>query len=264
MENKITNVLITGGSSGIGSALVRAFAKSGYTVWFTYNSGESHANQLIESLPNSKVTAFQFDQGKVDTHGKLISQLPGPIHILINNAAVGTKTVEKIALTHESQDEALMRINALGPLWLTSLIVPLMKKQGSGKIIFISSVDGGITHFPGARFSDGMSKAALTHYAKQLASELVDQPIDVYGICPGATETPMFSASTLANLSQEQKQAFMKNMPGGRLIDPIEIANLALFLSSPAGRILRGSTLDASLGLGNNPFSIHANRKKKE
>lgn len=264
MENSMKNVLITGGSSGVGAALVRAFATNGFSVWFTYNSGESRAHQLINSLPDTKVVAFQFDQGNEEEHDQLIKKIAVPIQILINNAAVGTKTVEKVAKTYESQDEALIRINALGPLWLTSRILPHMKKQRSGKILFISSVDGGITHFPGARFSDGMSKAALTHYAKQLASELVDHSIDVYTICPGATETPMFSASTLANLSEQQKQDFLKSLPAGRLVDPTEIANLALFLSSAAGKILRGATLDASLGLGNNPFSIHANRKQKE
>ena len=128
MENKMTNVLITGGSSGIGSALVEAFAKKGYSVWFTYNLGEARSKLLIDSLPDTKVQAFQFDQGKISDHGKLLQQLPGPVHILINNAGVGTKTVEKVAATQESQDEALMRINALGPLWLTSRILPQMKK----------------------------------------------------------------------------------------------------------------------------------------
>lgn len=257
------NVLITGGSSGIGKALVEAFAKNDYNVWFTYRSGKDRADKIIKSIPKGSLTAIELDQAVPESIDALLKQLPPRIDVLINNAGLGTKTVEKLASVQEAQDEAFFKANALGPLWLTMKLLPGMKKNGSGKILFISSVDGGITHFPGARFADGMSKAALTHFAKHLAAELVDEPIDIYAICPGATDTPMFAASTLTALSATEKQALFNTLPGKRLVDPNEIAELALFLCSKSGSLLRGTVIDASLGLGNNPFAIHAKRKKK-
>jgi len=257
------NVLITGGSSGIGEAMVKAFAEQGYAVWFTYRSGKNRAENLVKILSQFSVTALELDQSKPESITELLRQLPGKIDILINNAAVGTRTVEKIAKTEDSQDMAFFQVNAIGPLWLTMKILPTMKKDGSGKIIFVSSVDGGVTHFPKARYADGMSKAALTHFVKQLAAELVSDPIDIYAICPGATETPMFTASTLAKLSDQERQNFLSSLPGKRLIDPDEIARLALFLCSKEGALLRGSVIDASMGLGNNPFSVHSMRGKR-
>lgn len=250
------NVLITGGSSGIGSAMVEAFARQGYNVWFTYNRGEERAQQLISSLSQFNVRAFQLDQGNPQSIDALLTELPGSVHILINNAGLGTKTVETYAPTSQLQDQGLMVVNSLGPVWLTSKILPRMREQGFGTIIFISSVDGGITAFPGARYADGMSKAAMTHFARQLSIENADQPIDVYTVCPGATETPMFQASTLSRMTADQRRLFEQSLPRGRLIDPTEIADVALFLSSPVGRILRGQILDASMGLGSNPSAI--------
>ena len=256
------NVLITGGSSGIGYALVETFAKAGYNVSFTYRSGKERADALKKVLADYQISVVEFDQSKADSIDRLLKQIPGGIDILVNNAAVGTKTVERITMDRAMQDETFFKVNALGPLWLTERVLPSMKANGFGKIIFISSVDGGITHFPGARYADGMSKAALTHLAKHLASELVDDPIDVYAICPGAADTPMFAASTLDKLSDKERQDLLASLPGKRLVQPKEIADLALFLCSPSGSVLRGSILDASLGLGNNPFSIHTKRKK--
>ena len=217
----------------------------------------------MKSLPKGTVSAFELDQSDPKNIDDFLKQLPGKVDILINNGALGTKTVKKIAHTFESQDETFFKVNTLGPLWLTTKILPMMKESGFGKIVFISSVDGGITYFPGARHADGMSKAAITHFAKHLAAELTDSPIDVYAVCPGATDTPMFTASTLANLSAKQREAFCKSLPGGRLISPKEIAALTLFLCSSNGSLLRGAVLDSSMGLGNNPFSIHMKRKKK-
>lgn len=208
------------------------------------------------------VSGFHLDQAAESNINELIKKLPEQVDILINNAAVGTKTVEKIANTYSIQDETFFKVNTLGPLWLTSKILPAMKKSGFGKILFISSVDGGVTHFPGARYADGMSKAAISHFAKHLASELTNDPIDVYCICPGATDTPMFAASTLSKMNPEQRKEFCESLPGGRILKPQEIADLVLFLCSEAGKILRGSILDASMGLGNNPFTVHMKRKK--
>ncbi len=262
--NKASNktVFITGGSSGIGESLVNQFAQAGYQVFFSYNHGETQSKRLVKLLSKYSVQAIQMDQGDIKSIDKAISLLPKNLDILILNAAVGTKTVENYENKFEDQDIALMKINALGPLWLTTRLLPRLKTQKPSKIIFISSVDGGINYFPGARYADGMSKAALTQFARQLASEHTHDPVDVFTVCPGATETPMLQASQLNSLSKDERKLFCDALPAKRLISTTEVAELVLFICSPAGQILRGTVIDASLGLGNNPSVIKRTKSK--
>ncbi|UCD74651.1 MAG: SDR family oxidoreductase [Phycisphaerales bacterium] len=245
--------LVTGGSSGIGAALVRAFAETGHAVWFTYNRGKSRAEELASSLADRDVRAFQLDLGDWESHRQLLTDLPGPVDILVSNAGLGSKTVEHYAETAQEQDAALLHVNATGTLRLTQAILPQMRQRGFGKIVIISSVGGGITQFPGFRLADGMSKAALAHLGRQLAAEMAHEPIDVFTVCPGAVDTPMFRQSTLDHLSVQDRAALISSLPDQRLIEPEEIAELVLWLCSPAARVLRGAVLDASLGLGTNP-----------
>lgn len=249
------NVLITGGSSGIGTELVRQFAQAGDRVIFTYFRGEERARQLAEELKDYQVEHHLFELGNLSSHRDLLSLLP-PIDVLINNAALGTKTVENMSSIEEEQDEIMLRVNALGPLWLTQALLPKMEENDYGKIVFFSSVGGGITQVPGFRLSDEMSKAAVAHLGRQMAVELSYSPVDVFTVCPGATDTPMFQASTTNKLSPEEKAAFLRRLPGRRMIEPIEIARLCFNLCEPFSQVLRGTVIDASLGLGAYPGSI--------
>ncbi len=256
-ENNIQkNVLITGGSRGIGSALVTRFANAGYTVWFTYCKGKKSAQQLVDSFPNRNVQAFELDLGDWMSLQNLLQALPEPVDILINNAALGTGTVKELIQEPHLQDQALLQVNAVGTLWLTQEILPVMRERKYGKIIFISSVGGGITQFPGFRLADSMSKAAIAFLSKQLAAELSHEPIDIFTICPGATKTPMLEASLLNGLSANDTQALYNSLPGCRLIEPDEIAEIALFVCTEKAKVLRGAVIDASLGLGVNPGTL--------
>lgn len=243
-------VLITGGSSGIGAAMVREFAASGYRVWFTYHKGREAAERLLEELGGAEARAFHLVLGQPDSHNEFGSALPGPVDVLVNNAGLGTKTVESVNTEVVQQDATLMMVNAIGALWLTREVLPSMEARQFGKILFVSSVNGGVRVFPEYHLADGMSKAALAHLGRQLQALYNQTPIDVFTICPGATDTPMFEASTLAGLDASSRAQFIDSLPGRRLIDPAEIARLAVWLCSDEARVLRGAVLDASLGLG--------------
>jgi NAD(P)-dependent dehydrogenase (short-subunit alcohol dehydrogenase family) len=128
-----------------------------------------------------------------------------------------------------------------------------MLERGSGKIILLSSVGGGVTQFPGFNYADGMSKAAIAFLGRTLGADLAQSGVDVFTICPGATNTPMFQASTLNHLNDEGQKNVIASLPKMRLIDPREIAELGYFLTTDAGRVLHGAVLDASMGLGVNP-----------
>jgi NAD(P)-dependent dehydrogenase (short-subunit alcohol dehydrogenase family) len=246
-------VLLTGGNGGIGIELIRVFAEAGYHVTFTHRPDDDsrrRALDLIERFRDRRVDALPLDVGNRASHAELVERLAEPVDVLIHNAGVGTKTVERVASHPKAQDEAFFRVNALGPLWLTDDLLPAMRHHGRGKIVFVSSVDGGITHFPRFRAADGMSKAAVAFLGRQLAASLAYTGIDVFTVCPGATDTPMFQASTLRGLTAEQRQALESSLPGGRLIEAREIADLCFYLCRDEARILRGAVIDASLGLG--------------
>jgi NAD(P)-dependent dehydrogenase (short-subunit alcohol dehydrogenase family) len=98
-----------------------------------------------------------------------------------------------------------------------------------------------------------MSKAALAHLGRQLAAETVHEPIDVFTVCPGAVDTPMFRGSSVDHLSEAERAALMQRLPGGRMIEPGEIADLVVYLCSEAGRVLHGAVIDASFGAGVRP-----------
>ena len=252
--------VITGGSSGIGKALVELFARSGYEVWFTYCRGRARADALCKSLESYSVMAVYFDQGEYGSCLKFCECVPDDIDVLIINGGLGSRTVENYSDDPQIQDELFLKVNALGPLWLCREIIPQMEIRDSGKVILVSSVGGGVAPFPAFRFAEQMSKAALAYMGRQYAAILAGTGVDIFTVCPGATDTPMFQASTMNHLEDNEREGFLDGLPGKRLIEPEEIAELCLFLCSSAGQVLRGTVLDASLGLGGVPWMIQKQR----
>ena len=248
----LKKVLVTGGTSGIGREFVDVFAKNGFEVWFTFFSDNEKPGEVAQAYPNV-ATAFKLDLADYASVEALAASLPTVPDVVIHNAGLGSKTVEKVSDTPHGQAEALIRVNAVGTLWLNNLLLPQMLERGSGKIILLSSVGGGVTQFPGFNYADGMSKAAIAFLGRTLGADLAQSGVDVFTICPGATNTPMFQASTLNHLNDEGQKKVIASLPKMRLIDPREIAELGYFLTTDAGRVLHGAVLDASMGLGVNP-----------
>ena len=243
-------VLVTGGTGGIGRALVERFARAGDRVWFT----DPLRAEPFE-VPGAQVQpeGFVLDLTSHPSVLALTAALPGTPDVLVHNAALGSGTVRALSGEQHEQDRLLFQVNVIGLLWLNELLVPRMLERGSGKVVLFSSVGGGITLFPGFAYADEMSKAAVAVLGRMLAADLARTGVDVFTVCPGATRTPMFEASTLAGLTAEQREAFVGALPKGRLVEPAEIAELVAFLCSDAGRVLHGAVVDASLGLGVNP-----------
>jgi NAD(P)-dependent dehydrogenase (short-subunit alcohol dehydrogenase family) len=250
------NVLVTGGSSGIGRACVARFVAGGDRVWFTYRTGRQRARELVAELSGlgTEVEAFEFHQGDWASHEHLMNRLSGPVEVLVNNAAIGSGTVEQhVAGSEVERTAAFLHINAVGPLWLTQQVLPSMIERGYGKVVNIASVGGGIAAFPGFHVADGMSKAALAYLTRHLAAELAHEPVEVFAVCPGAVRTAMLEASTLSGLSALQRRALEARLPGGRLLCPDEVAAVVWWLTGPEARLLHGAVIDASMGLGVHP-----------
>lgn len=172
-----------------------------------------------------------------------------------------TPTAKSIArlMRRAAADEALVKVNALGPLWVTDALIDLIRVAadsphvGRAVVIFISSVGGGSSAvFPEYCPADLMSKAAMTYLSKHVAARYVRHPVDVMCVSPGACETEMFKKSTLSNV--DDVHAFIDSMPKRRLIQPDDMASTILWLAtkSPPG-LFHGANLDASMGLAVRP-----------
>lgn len=262
MENIDANLknqvaIVTGGSQGIGAATAITLGKAGAAVAVTYNRSESKALMVLEEIQkiSSHAIVLPLDLQNNESIRSMVSQTKkqfGRIDILINNAAVGSASVAHYT-SPDRQDQAMVEINILGALLCVQAVLPIMVKQNYGKIINLSSVGGGISVFPHFKASDGMSKAAVAFLSKQIVADYPNHRIDAFSVCPGAVNTRMFRESTLDHLSPEERKKIITSLPLGRLIEPQEIADLILFLCSPAATVCRGAVIDASLGLGVRP-----------
>jgi NAD(P)-dependent dehydrogenase (short-subunit alcohol dehydrogenase family) len=256
--------LVTGGLGGIGRACVHALRAHGAIVAFTYATGVEtvDAAQHVVATAPEHLSTHALDLRSAVSITRCVEDVVarwGDVHILINNAAVGSATVATYADDVSTQDTAMLQINADGSLKMCQAFLAAAQATLTSvprKIINFSSVGGGIQNFPGFRLSDGMSKAAVAFMTKQLASELVHTAVDVFAICPGATNTPMFQASTLNHMTAAEQQAFAASLPKGRLIAPDDIANIVLFLASTYSTPMHGAVIDASMGLGVRPGLI--------
>jgi len=249
--------IVTGGSRGIGAATALALGEAGASVALTYHHSEEKACEVADRIQHtgSKALVVHLDMQSSKSIERLVTRTMdefGRVDILVNNAAVGTMSVNHYA-DSGSLDESMFGINSIGTLRCAQAVLPIMVDQNYGKIINISSVGGGIGVFPYLCPSDAMSKCTVAYLSKHIVSEYPHQRIDAFSICPGAVDTRMFRESTLNHLSPEEREAFIARLPGGRLIEPVEIAKLILFLCSPAATICRGAVIDASLGLGVRP-----------
>lgn len=255
LKNQVA--IVTGGSQGIGAATAVAMGRAGAIVVLTYNRSKPKALKVLDEIrqAGAQSIALHLDLQNRDSIHLMVSETLkrfGRIDILINNAAVGSASVFHYA-SLENQDQAMVEINVHGVLLCVQGILPIMVDQNYGKIINVSSVAGGISAFPHFRMSDGMSKASVSFLSKQIVADYPHHKIDAFSICPGAVDTRMFRESTLDPLSAEDRKKFIASLPLGRLIEPQEIADLILFLCTPASAVCRGAVIDASLGLGVRP-----------
>ena len=250
-------VLITGGTQGVGLEAVQLLLKQGYEVHLTYRRSAEKAEELISQNPG-RVYAYKLDQGNVEEIQNADFLTEHEWYGVIFNAALGSGTVKDYAEQGDplmaANDIALMTVNAMGPLWIYKKMKAMLEsKTEVTKLIFISSVGGGIACFPKFTLSDGMSKSALAYLAKQLAAENTHTLIDVFCISPGAIETPMFYSSTLKDMSPEQRAAFDLAQSKKRLIKPAEIAFWLGELLKSESTVLHGANIDATMGLGTRP-----------
>ncbi len=247
------NALVTGGSSGIGKATVEALLRHGANVALTYHHGADRAKEIATRWPE-RVSCHYLDLRSERSITSCFAEFTdrwGPLEILVNNAAAGSTSVSDYEPEASRADTALFEINAIGAFKVCQTGIALMKERGTGaprKLINVAS-PGVIQKFPSLRLADSASKSVLVHLTKELAAQLIHADIDVFAVCPGPTDTPMFRRSTLDRMSEAEQRSFLAGLPKGRILQPEEIAGLIGFLASDHARSLHGAVLDASMGL---------------
>jgi 3-oxoacyl-[acyl-carrier protein] reductase len=236
--------LVTGAGTGIGAACARALAGAGAAVACTSLPTDPY-QQVVDSIVAAggkaigvplNVTDPQQAQEVVD---RVAAELGG-LHILLNNAGI-TDDQLIIRMKPESWRKVL-GVNLDGVFNVTQPAVKVMMKQRTGCIISVSSVVGLMGNAGQSNYA--ASKAGIIGFTKSLARELGSRNITVNAIAPGYIQTPMTD-----RLTEEQRKALLATVAIPRLGTPEDIANVVLFLASPAASYISGEVINVSGGL---------------
>lgn len=233
------NVLITGGSRGIGKALVEAFSKAGYKVAFTYNKSEDAAMELERELSAFSVKADSRNENEVISAVEAVKRELGGIDILVNNAGISSFSLFTDITLSEWNDT--FAVNVGGAFLYSKAVLPEMISKKWGRIINVSSIWGLVGSSCEVHYS--ASKAALIGLTRALAKELGPSNITVNAIAPGLIDTDMNNS-----LSESDKAAFAEDTPLLRAGKPQEVASAALFLASEEASFITGDVLNVSGG----------------
>ena len=238
------SILVTGASRGIGAATAKMFARAGYRVIVNYRSDEVGARDVAQAIEaeRGQVVLAQADVADPAACARMLAEV-GPIDVLVNNAAQFDRAAfVEVAPTDVQR---ILNANVLGPFVLSQRVAHNLIARGqSGSIIHISSVLA--QHAFENRSAYIASKGAIEALTRAMAIELAPHDIRVNCIAPGLIATE----ALLVALQDAQALAATTDLiPFGRLGQPDEIAEAALFLASPAARYITGAILPVDGGV---------------
>ena len=236
------NVLVTGGSRGIGLAIAERLAAAGFNV-IAVARGES--DELRAAIAEARQGNLHFracDLSAIDALPAFVKEMRdefGAIYGLVNNAGIGTEGL--LATMHNSDIEALVRLNVLSPVILTKYIVRHMMADGEGRIVNISSIIAS-TGYNGLSVY-GATKAAATGFTRSLAREVGKVGITVNAISPGFIDTELTQS-----LGDEGREKIARRSALRRLPEADDVASMVEYLFSDGGRNITGSVLTVDAG----------------
>ena len=241
LENKVA--LVTGGSRGIGAAIVRRFHEEGAKVAFTYRSSSAKADELVREL-GENVRAYQSDAADFAAAETLVGRVVGDLgglDILVNNAGI---TQDNLMLRmSEEQWDRVLEVNLKSVFNLTKhALKPMMRNRAGTSIINMSSVVGVFGNAGQANYA--ASKAGIIGFSKSIAKEMGRRKVRCNVIAPGYIETEMTD-----ELSDDVKQSFLTNIPLQRMGTGREVADACVFLGSALSQYITGQVLSVGGGL---------------
>ena len=239
------NVIVTGGSRGLGLGISSKLIESGYRVIAIARSESTElADAVRESDEQSAGSlAFRaFDLAAIDSIPQLVSSLRkefGPIYGLVNNAGISVDG--SLAMTSTARIEQVVRVNTISPIVLTKYIVRAMMADGGGRIVNISSVTA-FTGYSGLSVY-AATKASLIGFTKSLAREVGRMGVNVNAVAPGFVDTHL-----TAQMTDEQRQTIIRRSALKRMVDLEDVANAVEFLLSDRSKGITGTVLTVDAG----------------
>ena len=236
------NVLVTGGSRGLGLAIAKQLAGAGYGVTAVARRASKEVTAAIADVGRAGQGTLQFvpfDLGNIEQIPDLVRKEVGPLYGLVNNAALGTDGV--LATMHNSQIEELVRVNTLSPLVLTKYVARAMMADGAGRIVNVASIVG-FTGYSGLSVY-AATKAAMLGFTRSLAREVGRLGITVNAVAPGFLDTEMTHG-----LAEEQRRKVVGRAALRRLAGVDDVANAVEYLLSESARNISGTVLTIDAG----------------
>jgi 3-oxoacyl-[acyl-carrier protein] reductase len=239
------NVIVTGGSRGLGLAIARKLTTAGYRVIaIARRESEQIASAMRElgSSPQGSLHFRPFDLANISDISNLVKGVRkefGSIYGLVNNAALGTSGI--LATMHDAQIERLARLNTVSPLILTKYVVRSMMADGGGRIVNIASIVS-FTGYSGLSVY-GATKASIVGFTRSLAREVGPLGITVNAVAPGFLDTEMTES-----LGERQRDQIARRSALHRLVDVDDVANAVEFLLGDKARNITGTVLTVDAG----------------
>jgi NAD(P)-dependent dehydrogenase (short-subunit alcohol dehydrogenase family) len=238
-------VLVTGGSRGIGRAVVKAFANHGACVAINYKTNLKAAEETIESLPGGPHFVIQADVTQPDSVHHLIDTVTKKfraLDIVVNNAGIFVLHPLEDVNYREWQDvwHHSLAVNLTGPANVCYCAAQYMIKNGGGRIVNVSS-RGAFRGEPDAP-AYGASKAGLNAMSQSLAQRLAKHNVFVGVVAPGFVETDMAAEF----LSGPKGEEIRNQSPLGRVAQPEEVAQAVLFLAAEGSEFMTGAIIDVN------------------
>jgi 3-oxoacyl-[acyl-carrier protein] reductase len=240
VEGKVA--IVTGGTRGIGLAIVRQLAAAGARVAFTYLSSADSAKQL-ENEFGEQVKGFRSDAASFLESEKLVEDVIahfGTVDILVNNAGI-TRDNLLLRMSEEQWDE-VMNANLKSVFNLTKQVAKVMLRNKRGSIINLTSIVGEKGQAGQSNYA--ASKAGIIGFTKSIADEFGSRSIRCNAVAPGFIETDMTQV-----LPEETKKAILAQIPLKRMGSAEEVANVVLFLSSDASTYVTGQVISVCGGM---------------
>jgi len=250
LEGKVA--LVTGGGTGIGTAIVERFVKEGAKVCISGRRQEM-LDKVAQSLPSGTITTCPGDTSKDEDAARMVEttvSFGGKIDVLVNNAAISTNG--SVAEVDPELFRETIAINLIGPFLLMRAAIPHMIENGGGSIINIASV-GGVRCLP---FMPAYcaSKGGLIMLTKQTALDYGSKNIRCNAVCPGGIKTAMVEkefgqfGKMLGMKPEEYFKIISESLPLKRFGEPSEIAGMCSFLASDDASFTTGAAMLVDAG----------------
>ena len=235
------NVLISGGTRGVGLAIAKKLVADGYRIFALGRKEGPDLAAAIASAPDA-LHFVPFDLANIEGIPELIRDMKvahGPLYGLVNNAALGTEGL--LSNMHNSDIERLVKLNTVSPIVLTKYAVRAMMTAGTGRIVNISSIIG-FTGYSGLSVY-GATKASMLGFTRSLAREVGRLGVTVNAVAPGFMDTEM-----TASMNEQARAKIAKRSALQRLVDVDDVAASVAFLLSDAAKNITGTVMTVDAG----------------